>query len=69
MKKFIEVTSKKTGRSRLISVDHILSVIEDPDGSAFVEFYAGNGTVRVYGMECVEGYAKVRCMLVDILGG
>ena len=68
MKKFIEVTNKQTGRSRLIAVDYILSVIEDSDGSAFIEFYSKYG-VKVYGMECKEGYAKVRCMLIDIFGG
>ena len=58
MAKFIEVTNRNDKKKRLISIEQIISVIEEPDGKAFIEFYAPHKS-KINGMSCVESYVDV----------
>lgn len=69
MAKFIEVTERDIKLRRLIAVERIISVIEQPDHSVFIEFYESVKSTFPCGIYCAEGYEKIKCMLVDIFGG
>lgn len=58
MAKFIEVTNRSDKKKRLIAIDKIISVIEEPDGKAFIEFYVPD-KYGVVGMACEQSYVDV----------
>ncbi|MDE6401412.1 MAG: hypothetical protein K2L54_02240 [Clostridiales bacterium] len=66
MSKFIEVTDLNDKLRRLIAVERIISVIEQPDHRVFIEFYEAVKSTFPCGIYCAEGYEKIKCMLVDI---
>ncbi|MDE7163534.1 MAG: hypothetical protein K2O44_05610 [Clostridia bacterium] len=58
MADFLKVTNKYTNLSRLIAVDRIVSIIEEPDGTAFVEFYPPKRN-KLSGLCCSEKFSDL----------
>ncbi len=64
-KLFIEVTNSESKLKRAISVDRITSVIEEPDGTAFIEFYEPFGK-KPTGIYVSESYTDIFNTLVEM---
>lgn len=58
MTKFIEVTDRSNGKKRLIAIDKIISIFEEPDGKAFIEVATDKRKCPV-GLYCAESYVDI----------
>ena len=68
MVKFLQVTNKRTNTRHSIAIDKIMSVLEEPEGNAFVELYMPAAR-RTWGITTKEGYEQIMCMLSGVFEG